>query len=1379
MGALTDWTGVEPLPLGATILLEASAGTGKTWQIEGLVVRMVAEHEVPIDRVLVITFTNAATAELRDRIRRRLVKARDALASNLEPEDDAIEKMIWADADEREARRTLLATAVSSFDLASISTIHGFSQRILDQLAFESGQEPGLELLLDPRPIVQQLGDDELARVYAEASEQELRVLSDMGWSREPLGELARAMTKAVAPVLEPALAGVEDEAPLDAVRAWFRAKVALRRWLASDEAHECVRALRNELTKKRGRRLHNMRRAVAGDYIDRLKAWLDGPALRSTRLAGRVATAVDNLAVSGLEKYWTDGAATMPSFGAYPLFARVSALLAEQDRLWPRALLGFASRARRYVEAELVRAGQLTYATMLSRLAERIAEQADHDDGGALAQAIRARYDVALVDEFQDTDGAQWPVMRAVFAHPTRRLLIIGDPKQAIYAFRGADVHVYLDAARVADERATMRTNWRSDAPYVQAMNHVWAEGSGPFELTDIDYVQVGAAPGHRSSRIRGLPLQGDRDRRVFELRWVDGESLGAETRLISSKAVGQDTTAQLAAYDAARLLAGGTEIHIARDGELEAGWSPLRPGDIAVLVRTNSQAERVRRHLERLGVPSISAGRGSVVASPVLGWLSSWLDAVADPGRDRAARALATTPLFGWTAQDLATAVAATEAPSDATLEPEQLEAARRWDSWLRSIQFWAGVWPTRGFVRVLETALDDFDVLRRLLGARQGERYATDLRHLVELCHAEERRTRMGPSGLASWLRAARDSSADGGDDAEALRLESDAHAVQLVTIHKSKGLEYPVVLLPFAWADYQPNDRGGPLEWHAQLDEGTELRLNLEPGGPGRDRAAERSALEVRQEQLRLLYVALTRARHHAVAWLGPMGQAAADTGAHALGRLTLRARDDDGRPTEGPSPTFPKATGSKAGNSSHFVSPEERASQTQATWDAVRTRFERLADTSAGTVGWSVEGALEPRERLSLELASPGALAARPWPSGRSLVTPWQVSSYSAMVAGRTFDAGEPQRRGEVGATSAESARPEGVGPERGAPGGAQVELGEPRTDPLGLDAPIATRELHGGTEVGTWAHSVFENLDFQRCVGRDGRDLETLVSELGVRHGVRSTRQHELLVGALPAMLDTPLGGGDAALPAAFSLRALPPEDRLDELGFDFRLGAGNRWRDLPGVRDGRLNQQGARVALESRLGALDWGGDAWLRAVLDRAPAPGDPGDGGGVLPSIAGILTGFIDLTFRVPVPGDGAQHRYFVADYKTNRIAAPDQRRDSRRLHYTRPWMAWEMAHHGYHLQALLYTVALHRMLRQRVPDYRYDTHIGGHLYLFLRGMTGPETPRDGDQALGVFFDRWPASVVLGLDAALDGASTSAVRAIVDGATDRGRR
>ena len=1365
MTAPRPWTGTEHLPPGRTILLEASAGTGKTWQIEGLVVRLVARYGVPVDRILVITFTNAATAELRDRIRQRLVEAREALALPDPPQGDPILEQLWEQEGERALRRGRLAAALSAFDLAPISTIHGFSQRMLDQLAFESGQEPGLELLADPTTIVQRLVDDELARVYATASEEELALLADMGWSRDGLARLARAMTKAVEPVLEPNPPGVDLQgiAPLDPVRKWRLAKAALRTWLDSSAGRASVAAVRDELERRSGKRLKGMRRDVVGKHLDELRAWLSGPAPRSAR-AGRsgLVTWARNLAPDALRQAWTGDEAELASFEGRPLFQRVGALFDRQDRLWPLAAAGFAARARAHLDAELTRGGQLTYSTMLSRLAERIADQAsDHGGDGPLARAIRSRFDVALVDEFQDTDGAQWPVMQAVFAHPTRRLVIIGDPKQAIYAFRGADVHVYLDAARVAHRRATMRTNWRSDGAFIGAMNHVWAEGSGAFDLADVDYVEVESAARDDELLIRRLPAHGDRPRRAFELRWVDGETLDSGGRLVGSKDVGQDATARLAALEAARLLGGDTELLTRREGESEPGWSALRPGDLAVLVRTNSQAERVRRHLDRLGIPSVSAGRGSVMDSPVLDWLCAWLDAVADPGRDRPARALATTPLFGWSALDLATALAAADAAADGVTAGQD-EAANRWGEWLQNIREWADGWRSRGFVRIFERALDDLDVVRRLLGTSQGERYATDLRHLVELCHAEEQRTRAGPSGLAGWLRASRDATGDGADEAQALRLESDAHAVQLVTIHKSKGLEYPVVLLPFGWADFQPSDGGGPLEWHARVGDRTEIRLNLEPTGTGdRQRAADGAARETRQEQLRLLYVALTRARHHCVAWLGPLGSAGADTGSHALGRIVLRRRDSAGRPVdEADCPVFPSSSSKKPDVQARMAEGQ------QAAWEEICSRLDLLAETSGGTVGWSVEPPKQDAGPLTLTTGSPVRLEARPWPPGRGLVTPWRVTSYSAMVAGRTFDAGEPQRLDEVRSVAGEP----GVEVDEG----AQVELSEPVALPGGLDSAIATAELQGGTDVGTWAHAVLENLDFQRCAGRDGRDLPTLIAELGARHGVRSPRQHELFAEALPPILDTPLDGGSTGLPSGFRLRTLQEADRLDELGFDLRLGAGNRWRRRPGGEGDRLNHDGARLALETRLGQRDWGGDEWLRAVLGR-PDREDKG----VLPRIAGILTGFIDLTLRTEAIGpDGAtQHRYFVSDYKTNRIGPIGRRRDSRWLHYTRPWMAWEMAHHGYHLQALLYTVALHRMLLQRLPGYAYETHVGGHLYLFLRGMAGRDAPRDDGLALGVYFDRWPASVVLGLDAALSGATTDEVRAVIDQARDAG--
>jgi exodeoxyribonuclease V beta subunit len=278
---------------------------------------------------------------------------------------------------------------------------------------------------------------------------------------------------------------------------------------------------------------------------------------------------------------------------------------------------------------------------------------------------------------------------------------------------------------------------------------------------------------------------------------------------------------------------------------------------------------------------------------------------------------------------------------------------------------------------------------------------------------------------------------------------------------------------------------------------------------------------------------------------------------------------------------------------------------------------------------------------------------------------------------------------------------------------------------------------------------------------------------ELLESSSG-RHGRRKPEHIDLVEALLPAWLGTPLDapvpGGPGGPPPGFALRDLSRSHRLDELGFDLRLGKGSRY--VPNPTEGRVRGDATRLALAEALRPeAGFGGQQWLAAVLARRNAEGELRT---VFPSIAGFMTGFIDLVFRVG--GRGAEARYFVADYKSNKIVGQTQVEGAPsgplRAHYTRPWMRWKMDHAAYHLQALVYTVALHRLLRQRLgAKYSYDRHIGGHLYLFLRGMEGERAVRSEGAALGVWADRWPTRTVLGLDAALDGKDCDEVQRAMD--------
>ena len=1376
------WTGREPLPVGEVRLLEASAGTGKTWQIAHLVARLVAECGVPIERILVLTFTKPATAELRDRVRRRLVEARDRMAG---PPPDAAADPLLAHlyhAAERPLYATRLAVAVAAFDLAPISTIHGFAQQMLAQLAFASGQEARLELLADLGPVLDEWVADTLARAYTAAPDtRTLAVVEDLGFTPAALRALTQRMSGPVAPALDPD----EPEGAVDVVAAataWLAEVDDLRTWLAGDAGLAAVTALRDEMQRpaktEAARRKVPARRfgrtldpKVGSAWYEKLQAWLangacwlDGPADGEPWFAA--------FGLAKATAAW-EGSDPLATFAGFPLFARIDRLLRPQAARWPRARVAFARGARVHVEAELQRRGLLTYDAMLARLAEKVATQGPEGD---LAQAIRARFDAALVDEFQDTDSAQWQVLRAVFRHPDRRLLLIGDPKQAIYAFRGADVFVYLraagaeaDAGVAAPVCATMTTNWRSDAAYLAAMNALWQAGSHPFDHPGFDYIDVRPAQALPPSRIHGTWPGTAAGRRPFEVRWFDGTTLGADEALVTQKELGVRMAARLCAREVVALLAHGRLDEARVDTRAAGGGGaqlrPVRPHDIAVLVRTNAQASRIREQLSRCGVPAVAAAKESVFGSVSATWLAAWLEAVAAPGHERAARALAVTPLFGWSLAELADALRASE---DLSAGPPVASVGRDWTAWRAAIARWSAHWPRLGFVGVLQRAFDEWGVLERVLATATGERAATDLRHLVELCHAEDRRTRPGPAGLARWLAAQADAARTDRDETRSQRLETDAQAVQIVTVHRSKGLEYPIVLLPFGWeSPTDEKDKGHPVAWH---DAAGTARLDLRPrGAPGRAASLAAAQQEARQEERRLLYVALTRAAHHCVVWLGPIGSTATAPEEQALAWLLLRDRTPRPDADALPIPAFALGTGAKAPETLERIRGQNVASQ--AEW---RVRLDQLAADAAGTIGFSREAPLvsgvapgavpasfAPDATAPVHGATTADLRAAEWPDGRTLASAWQVASYTSLVHGKTHEADEPRRPDLADATSDRLA----------APVTDEVMDAEPgRPLALAWQEPVPLAGLVGGADVGTWVHAVLEQLDFRTGRARDGRPAAVLAAELGALHGVRDATQHALLAQHLPALLATPLDGAATGLPPGWALRDLAPADRVDELGFDLRLASGTAWRigertvDPAAVGAALALRRGARgpAGAASRDSAANWDGaggwggaggwvgDPWLQQVLA----------GADLFPGISGILTGFIDLVFRVG-------GRYYLADYKTNRIrsrggqganvAAPDAMLGG---HYAQPWLAWEMGRHGYHLQALLYTVALRRFLRQRLPGFDAGRDLGGHLYLFVRGMTGAAAPRDAGLCLGVYHDRWPLDVVTALDVALGG-------------------
>ncbi len=922
------------LPAGTTVL-QASAGTGKTWTIATLATRYVAEGRVELSQLLLATFSRAATQELRERVRERLSAA---LRGLVDGSDDAlVQHLRDAPAEEVEARRRRLVRALSDFDRATIATTHSFCQQVLDGLGMAGDAEPGARVVEQVDDLLRDVVDDLFLRKFAVhgADPPALTV----GHARE----VARAAVADRHARLEPA-----DADPSSA--AGQRVRLA--------------RAAVDELDRRK-------RRAGVRDYDDLLLLLRD--------------------------------------------------VLRDPDR-GPRA-----------------------------------------------CALLRERYRVVLVDEFQDTDPVQWEILRRAFSGdgcgadevpPT--LVLIGDPKQAIYAFRGAEVLSYLDAVGTADRHAGLGTNWRSDAGLLRALDHLY----GGAALGHPGIVVSPVTARHAGSRLDGLP--------PLRLRVLGRTGAGPLGRTgFPAVAALRATIADDVAADVVRLLDSRPVLRVGPP-------RPVRPGDLAVLVRTHGQAALVHAALERAGVPCVVASGTSVFATPsARDWLRL-LQALEQPHRAGRARLAALTPLIGWTAERL------NAADDDAFDEVRGLlrDTARRWSE--------------AGLAAAFDHLCARTGLEARVLSVASGERRMTDLRHLAAVLDRAAVEQSLGLSALVSWLGERIEDPASGSAAERSRRLETDAAAVQVVTVHASKGLEFPVVYAPFGW-DSTTSSSPSTLRLH----DASGQRL-LDVGGKGgqgwdaRKRAAE---AEDDGEELRLLYVALTRAQCQVVAWWAPSAGASASP----LQRLLMGRVDGQALPE------------------ARARVPEDAAALARLTaW------------------GWPDEIAVEPVGDVPVVPPRWGADApdrARPLAAARfdrQLDTSWRRTSYSALTSS-VHDSPAVGSEPEEPETTDEPAAP-----------------AAPEAD--GGGAPSPMNGLPAGAAFGTLVHEVLEQLD------PTAPDLAAeLLARCREAVGRRMARvDPAALAAGLAPVLHTPLAGGP-------TLAQLRPTDRLAELDFELPLGGGDR----------------------------------------------------------------------------------------------------------------------------------------------------------------------------------------------------------------------
>ena len=810
---------LDPLtiPLKGRRLIEASAGTGKTYCIVLFYLRLLLEHQLTVDRILVVTFTIAATEELRHRIRSRIREALDILEGRYRDDPLLAELLEKSGADPGQAAR-LLADALTCMDEAAIHTIHGFCQRMLQDHAFESGVPFAIEFLESERPLRRQIIEDFWRRRFYPVPPAEA-AWAEKNW-HDPAGLLAALEGPLLNRTAEPAVC--IDSAALAAQRKRVEALLGRirRSWPAEREEVRKIlekdSCLRRAANSYRDDRVETTLTAMDQLAADSGPVWEPAPEL------SLLARSVMN---THLKRNCQP--ADHPFFHLFDEFHTALQRLLADSRM--EVLLA----AREYLLAELSRRkaeqDRMYFDDLLLRLQDALAA----DKGGErLAARIRSRFPVALVDEFQDTDPIQYRIFSAIYPRQEGCLLMIGDPKQAIYSFRGADIFTYIRARRETPDRAryTMTTNHRSSKAMVQAVNRLFAAPASFVFADDIPFTPVNAPPhppapflldDHEPQPLQCLYL-------APELATRPGKPIAKEQAMIAS--------AQLCAGEIASLLA------LAGEERALLGGRPLRAADIAILVRTHREADTMRQALAECGLSSVYSSRESIFASPEALQMHRLLAVMAAPGDEALVRGLLASDLIGLDGNEL-------ERLQDDAPALEEL---------LAGLREGRQILVTQGFLPMFQHLLAAHSLVRRLSARPAGERKLTNYLHLAELLQQAWDGT-TGPDRLLRWL-SLQISDPDQDADSQQLRLESDENLVHIVTIHKAKGLEYPLVFLPFAWSGRTMNG-ARPFAFHRAED----LQLMADPGSD--DPAhLQQARQELLAEELRLFYVAITRARN---------------------------------------------------------------------------------------------------------------------------------------------------------------------------------------------------------------------------------------------------------------------------------------------------------------------------------------------------------------------------------------------------------------------------------------------------------------------------------------------------------------------------------
>lgn len=1176
-------------PLGCN-LIEASAGTGKTYAIASLYVRLVVENEqFKPENILVVTFTEAATKELRDRIRKRLRETRDAVSGSgtLDPFLAELISSNHPGWPGNEVALSRLDRALQTFDCATISTIHSFCSRALQENAFESGSLFDTELVTNQKQLIKQLVDDFWRSKFFVINAPLLPLAETREWSPEKFisflkGKLTNPVLRIVPEFTPPEIDKIKNDCKKsydDVCSIWTSNRAEIEHILLEHPG------------------LSRDQKLYRHDALPELSKGMDAFVGHGTpygffngyvKLTARHMSKKDNR----LKK------AEPPEHIFFTLWDELETLVDKVAITVHWELIEFAKKQLPERKAAL-------NVRFFDDLMADLHRALIGPRGTVLAERMRGKYRAALIDEFQDTDQIQYKIFRSVFKEGYIPLFLIGDPKQAIYSFRGADIYAYLEAKKdvPVDHHHTMTLNWRSSEKLVEAVNTLFSlNKEQPLVIEDLPYPDV-KVPETSEKEQKEL-LVGDRDPSPMQLWFFTrGEKEKKNIPLNrANPAIVAAVTDEIAGL-----------LNDASAGKVTIDGMAVVPGDIAVIVRGHKQAKVIYDSLQKRGIPAVVRSDQSIFQTQEAIELRTILNAVAESGHEARVRASLATQVMGLRAKEIA--------------QTFDVDGEADWEKRLTLFREYHEQWKNFGFMSMFRSFLEIEGVRARLLSLPGGERSLTNLLHCGELLHDEALASHLGVDALCTWFSEQVTTPPEG--EEYQIRLESDEKAVKILTIHVSKGLEFPIVFCPFMWGGVFDNAET------VVAHEGFDLVADYGSDKFGQHR---RTALnEGLAENVRLLYVALTRAKYRCyVAW-GRFKYVESSALAylfHAPGKSAESSSYED----------LVKVM-ADIDDSTMIEKLNSLASEGRI--NLVKNPGE---ECSAGPVR---------KNEMENKLNCRSITAA--------IESDWRVSSFSSLIDGHESPPEFPDHD-------------------------SSDEFGQ-----IIEDEPVNENSFFAfpkGADPGSFLHSIFEKLDFARNDDEKHKEIIAKAMKKSPKYADYSDTVHEMVKTVINAEL---LDG--------FKLSSLMPDSWVQEMEFYFPL------RSI----DPKL-----LVSFFKKFGI--------------KSPVDFERVANGLNFQSVKGMLLGFIDMVFC----HDG---KYYIIDWKSNHLGAQLE-------NYRPDNLAREMERKLYPLQYLLYTVAVNRYLEKRIPDYQYETHFGGALYLFLRGIDN-SLPNNG-----IYFDKPDADLVRGL-------------------------